>query len=150
MPKLPCVLCIALALFALPGCGEPRPQFVEFEGTVKLNGEPLEKIHVEFWPEVNGPKSVGLTDQQGKFVLSTMEEPKRNGAVVGKHKVVLQDISIISDKARGRDAENVDLTEGRKPRIMEVYSNAVNSPLTVEVSKDKRTIEFDVKAYAGK
>ena len=51
------LLALAVVLFVASGCGSGGPAIAEVEGTVKLNGRPLDKIQVEFWPEakVRGP-----------------------------------------------------------------------------------------------
>jgi hypothetical protein len=59
---------------------------------VTLNGKPLANAHVLFQPEPQsgkfeaGPESVGLTDSEGRYSLSTIS-PERNGAMIGKHHV---------------------------------------------------------------
>lgn len=148
MSRLSFVSWFAVAALVCVGCGPTPPRMVEVDGTVTMDGKPLEKIHVEFWPETNGPKSFGLTDDQGKFSLS-YEDGSKKGAVVGKHKVVLQDTSIIVDKRFGREVENVDVTGGKKPRILDAYGSPTSSTLTAEVTDEKRSVDFDVKPYAG-
>ena len=67
-----------------------------------MNGKPLPGAHVLLQPmaaetelEV-GPESVGQTDEGGKFTLSTIE-PKRSGAMIGKHRV---SVTIIEEENR--------------------------------------------------
>ncbi len=128
------VLCIALA--SLVGCGGSGVEMAPVEGVVTLNGKPLEKLMVEFWPESEGPRSFAETDANGRFKLMT-DDGKQEGAAVGSHKVVLKDFSIFNDQARGRDAANVDLSEGRKPRISVKYSNVESTMLSQKVESGK-------------
>lgn len=140
---------IAVTTLVVMGCGPTAPQVVEVTGTVTLDGKPLDRIQVEFWPEVSGPTSYGLTDDQGRFTLASQDGAKK-GAVVGKHKVILQDTSIIVDRRMGREVENVDVTQGKKPRILEEYANPISSTLSAEISPDKRNVDFDVKPYVAR
>ena len=47
---------------------------------------------MEFWPQVSGPRSLGVTDKEGRFTL-TADDGKSPGAVVESHKVVLIDLA---------------------------------------------------------
>jgi hypothetical protein len=125
------------------GCDKQIP-VAEVEGVVTLNGKPLDKIQVEFWPLSEGTRSFGTTDTQGKFKLMT-DDGLRNGATIGKHKVVLHDTSVLGDKFLGRGGENVDMSEGRKSRISGKYSNPELSNITEEVVSGKKN-EFAIEA----
>lgn len=143
-----CCRFIALSIFAccttLVGCGGPK--IAPVEGTITLDGKGLDKIYVEFWPQTEGPRSFGQTDDQGHFVLKT-DDGKANGAVLGNHKVVLKDSSVLGDKFMGRAAENKDISGGRKPRISNSYTGADTTPISqvVEASGNKFTIEVKAK-----
>jgi hypothetical protein len=138
----------AVALW-LSGCGG-GPNLTEVEGVVKLKGQPIGRIAVEFWPESNGPRSVGMTDDQGKFTLTTDDDKQHKGAVPGKHRVVLRDHEVLGGKLLGRAAEGVDMSEGRKSRISEVYLDVAKSPLTAQVTTDKKLIELDAEPYSAR
>lgn len=133
----------AVAVTCSLGCAGGGPQLAEVEGAVKVKGKPLGKIHVEFWPAASGPRSIGITDDQGRFTLTT-DDGTRQGAVVGSHRVVLRDVGIFDTSVRGRAAETVDLTKGRKPRISNKYGDATMTPIKKEVTVGKNTIELDV------
>jgi hypothetical protein len=86
-----CLVLLPCALLTL-GCSSDPYNVVPVSGTVTFNGKPLAGAHVLFQPvrtgsdiEV-GPESVGRTDAQGRFTLTTIE-PERDGAMVGKHRV---------------------------------------------------------------
>lgn len=138
MLRVPLVLCLLAA-----GCSG-GPKLAEVEGVVKLNGKPLSGIQLEFWPEGSGPRSIGVTDEQGRFTLSS-DDGKKKGAVVGKHKVVLKDVGVLGDKFLGRAGENVDMTKGQKPRIGGQYADPTKTPLTRDVTTGKCNIELDLK-----
>jgi hypothetical protein len=116
---------------------------------VMLNGKPLDKIQVEFWPLNSGPRSMGVTDSEGKFVLKTDDGEHRDGAAVGPNKVVLKDIGIISDEFKGksfRELEEVDVTKWQKPRISTEYYNPEKTSLTKEVKSGENEFQIDVNA----
>jgi hypothetical protein len=140
-------LAMAGVFAVLAGC-DSGPNLIDVQGTIKVAGKPIDKIHVEFWPEGNGPRSIGITDAQGKFTL-TSDDGTQKGALLGTHKVVLRDVGILSDKFIGRAAEDLDLTEGRKPRIADLYGDPLKSPLKVEVTADKKPIELEAQPYGA-
>ena len=132
----------AVGLFFLMGCGG-GPNLSEVEGTVKRNGKPLDKIQVEFWPVGRGPRSMGTTDAQGRFILMT-DDGKRMGAVVGSHKIVLKDVGVLGDKFLGRAGEDVDMTKGKKPQVSNAYGDPTKTPVTKEVTAGKCVIDIEL------
>jgi hypothetical protein len=125
---------ILLTLFGT-GCS-PGPKMAEVVGTIKVGGQALEKIQIEFLPEADGPRSRGLTDSQGRFTLNT-DDGLKKGAVVGKHRIILTDVGILGDKLLGRAGEDVDMAQGKKPRIADMYCGVQSTPLNKEVVADK-------------
>ena len=141
------MLIIIPLLVVLPGCGDSVP-VAEVEGTVELNGKPLDRIQVEFWPEGEGLRSIGTTDSQGRFKLMT-DNGKQQGAVPGAHKVVLHDAAALGDKFLGRAGEDADMSQGKKPRISGAYVNPEKTSLTAEVvSGKKNEFTFKVDPFA--
>ena len=118
-------------LATLGGCGSKPPEVVEVTGVVTLNGEPLEHIHVEFWP-LAGPRSIGNTDETGAFELTT-DDLKRFGCLPGESRVALKDTHHMKDDYISEGGDWVDMSAGRKSRIHSKYFDAMKSPLTVEV-----------------
>ena len=69
------------------GCsGDDGPQMAKVNGVVLVGGQPARNFAVQFHPSV-GPLSVGVTDADGRFVLTT--KTPGDGAVVGQHQVAL-------------------------------------------------------------
>lgn len=140
----------AVALVA--GCGEPPPKMVKITGVVKLkpDGKPLEKVRLFFWPAANGPQSTAITDSEGRYTTTTLDGTME-GVLVGKHKVCFNDTSIIDpDFARkyaGRKGEDVDKTQGKKPRISLRYLNPTLSPVEIEATSDGQEINFEIDPY---
>lgn len=133
---------ITPGLFVLAGCGDGF-LIAEVEGKVLVNGSPVEKIQIEFCPTKEGPRSLGITDAQGRFTLTASNG--KSGALVGTHKVVLRDVGIMGDKFLGRSGEDVDMTAGRTPRVADEYADATITPLKKEVSPGKCVIDLEVK-----
>lgn len=127
--------------FLAAGCSG-GPAIAEVEGTVKLAGKGLDKIQVEFWPEREGPRSMGTTDAQGRYVLTV--DGTRKGAVVGSHKVVLKDVGVLGDKFLGRAGEDVDMAKGKKARVGGDYEDPAKTKVTKTVSAGKNTIDIDI------
>lgn len=119
---------------AVVGCSGPSYEIAEVDGVVKVKGQPMKGLFLQFMPE-NGPTSIAETDDSGRFRLQ-YRDPKTNtmkdGAVVGKHRVVVM------------DAERPSVAQGEEPkpgRIPEKYSDMVKSPLTQEIRSGPQSIE---------
>ena len=76
----------------LLGCGKSGPKVVPVSGQVTLDKKPLANADVTFSPTESGPnkspglESSGRTDEKGRYTLLVIQD-KREGAVVGTHKV---------------------------------------------------------------
>ncbi len=137
-------LVLATGLIMTLGCGG-GPSLAEVTGTVKQNGKGLGKIQVEFLPEQPGPRSIGVTDESGKYTLKT--DGGGAGALVGSHRVILRDIGLFGDKLMGRKGEGKDLSNGKRPRIPADMSDLAKSKLKKEVAGGKKN-EIDIEVSA--
>jgi hypothetical protein len=79
-------LMVALAALSAGCGGDDGPVIAQAEGVVLVDGKPTKDIAVRFHP-AKGPIAVGLTDENGKFVMTT--RALNDGAVVGQHEVAL-------------------------------------------------------------
>lgn len=119
------------------GCSGPGYEIAEVEGVVKYKGQPMKGLYLQFMPE-KGPTSIGETDADGRFRLQYRDAKSntmKNGAVVGKHRVVVM------------DAERPDVPQGESPkpgRIPDKYSDLVNSPLKQEIRSGPQSIEIQI------
>ena len=135
----------------MAGCPGPKgPEIAPAQGTVTMNGKPLEKIVLRFVPTGEGPESRAITDDQGHFVLKTTEEKPRDGATVGPHKVIIIDGSIYTKPFRGRASETEDLTEGKDPRISMKYSVLHAKPYEVNIASGENNLELKLDPFDGK
>jgi hypothetical protein len=82
---------VGLAVMVGLGCGGESYRLAPVSGRVTVNGKPLANATVTFQPIGSaghdpGPGSYGRTDADGNYTLRVVED-KRNGAVVGNHRV---------------------------------------------------------------
>jgi hypothetical protein len=132
-----------LPLIALvAGCG-PAIEFGQVSGTVRAGGLPLPGVLVTFIPEANGPaaavRSMGVTDDNGQYRLKT--ESQRDGAVLGQHRVIIEDMAIYSAP---RSADGTVLAHPPE-RFPPAYSDPLASPLVREVAAGSQTFDLDLE-----
>lgn len=128
---------LILAGLALPGC-EKKPTLTPVQGTVRINGTPAGGIAVQFFPDhkrkTRGPRSIGETDESGNFTLKT--DTGEEGAVVGFHRVVLDDL-------RKKVAQQGEIPSPNDTRIPEPYTQLTMTPVIIEV-KPGQPVVIDV------
>tara|TARA_R100001132_G_scaffold23821_1_gene22413 strand:- start:7875 stop:8318 length:444 start_codon:yes stop_codon:yes gene_type:complete len=83
-------LLLLLVMLLCYGCGQPddRLPTARVTGTIAFDGTPLTSGNIMFFPVSGGKHAVGMIGEDGAFHLSTYESG--DGAVPGKHKVVIQ------------------------------------------------------------
>ena len=126
-------------LLILTGCSR-TPVFAPVTGTVTVGGKPLENVQVEFWPQVSGPRSLGVTDKEGRFTL-TADDGKSPGAVVGSHKVVLIDLAPYAKAPVNmpREVEKINLAS---TRFGKQFADPNKTPLKKEVVAGENTLKI--------
>jgi len=129
----------------LGGCAkDPPPAIVPAEGTILLDGKPLNKAEVRFIPvdEVGSEYiAKGVTDEHGRFTLTCKGQP---GACAGENYVVVRETDI-PPKLRSENAQ-AELRDylnklGNRP-IPIKYSNVAVSPLRVTLTTDSKAHHF--------
>ena len=133
----------ALAVFCC-GCeADPFP-IAPVSGTVYLNEKPLAGAHLLFQPQRKGndveagPESIGRSDAQGRFTLSTIE-PERKGAMIGKHRV-----SVTIPEEESRFGGGGETPGGGRPVYTLPERYRLGTELIVEVPKEG-TDKLDLK-----
>lgn len=135
---------LVVGLTGMMGCGGGL-QFAEVEGTVTLNGKPLEKVRVEFHPDGPGPRSAAVTDENGKYVLQT-DDGSRPGAAVGTYRVVLRDRAGFPDQLPPRAEMEKDHFKGKKLRLRPEFGDPAKTPLKQTVTAGgKNVIDLEAK-----
>ena len=134
-------LCGLVALCATAGCGGVKYEPVE--GTITLNGKPLENAQVQFLPDpqqgTKGLRSTGVSDTEGRFKLTC--DDGQVGAVPGKHRVLVQDLKQWEGIRPGRE----DSTKPLKPsRLPTRYTSTTETPLKAEVKAGGEPIKLEL------
>lgn len=146
---------LVLGLIAFSGCGSKTkgPKTVPVSGTLKIGGAPAPNIQVNLVPEEEGLQiASGKTDDTGHFDLVT--GPGAPGAMVGKYKVVLQEIPGEDDSYMNQTEDNakesedggvVDPTQGGSGKIPEKYLKKETSDKEVTISGKTSNLEIDIE-----
>jgi len=121
---------------------------VNVSGTVTLDGQPLGGAVVTFENQETGTMSVARTNSSGRYTLQFDSE--KDGVTPGKKLVRFSTIRTILG-LRGEEGEEVGeaSTEGAaaeksQEQVPECYNG--KSTLTVEVTPDSTTMDFDLKS----
>jgi len=130
---------LGLSVTVCAGCGGVKYEPVQ--GVITFNGKPLDNSQVQFLPDPQekskGPRSTGVSDKEGRFKL--VAEDGQPGAVVGKHRVLVQDLNQWEGIRPGREDSNKPLKPSRIPMK---YTDVVQTPLKVEVKPGGGSIEL--------
>jgi hypothetical protein len=141
-PGVPALVTLLVVLSG--GCNR-GPALASVEGTVRMKGQPLANVQVEFWPESNGARSTGLTDKDGRYQLTY--DGKQAGAAVGPHRVLLYDLQVYGENPLprgGKRNKDADVTPVRASRFPALYADSVKTPLKKEVGASPNVIDLEV------
>ncbi len=141
-----CDAAVALLAILVGSCSAPPPNIVEVKGVVLIDGEPLPKAKVRFFPQIDAASSFmaqGVTDDQGRFTLACNGQP---GAATGEnHVLVLEDDIPTQLTPEGARAELQVYLKALKNRpIPQHYGNAAQSPLKVTVTADQQEYKIEL------
>lgn len=139
---------IAVAGFwSLVGCsgGPTMPTRAPVSGVVKLNGQPVAKVSVQFIPldEAKGRSASGQADANGKYVLQTFEP--NDGALPGEYKIV---VNSPPDEAKAFKDKKVEFTGTKDAggvKIPAKYSDPKQTDLKATVKSGNNDIPLDLK-----
>jgi hypothetical protein len=134
---------IAVSIGFLNGCGgDGRPKLVPVEGTVTINGEPLDGATVVFKVvDVKGDyarPSQAITDAQGKFKAGTYATD--DGMPIGTYQVGIIKKELASELPADFNEEADPSQSGRPVRYLWTTPREAADPetsgLTAEVTRD--------------
>ncbi len=145
-----CSIVLLIPALMLNGCGQTPPEIVQASVTVTMGGKPLDKAEVRFFPMVpvgldGSYMSSGITDDNGKFTLTLANQ--KPGVVVGEHQILIMETMPEEARGNSEDAQNIAIAylQTLKNRPIPVaYSNLVQSPLKVSVTKDQNEYQIDI------
>jgi len=126
-------LIVVLTLCGICGCGggpNDAPQTAPVSGVVRVNGEPVARPIVTFYPE-KGLSGIGVGNEEGAFTVKTNG---RNGAPLGKCKVTVVGGNDASGEIPPADGNEMTLLE--KPRLNAKYANQDTTDLIVDVTEE--------------
>jgi len=142
----------------LAGCGGSEFPLAPVSGTVTFDGEPLKGAEVVFAPMESdgvinvGPASVGITDDNGSYVLKPVRG-EGDGAVVTKHRVsvVVKGIDEIEIAAKVEqiNAENLNMPPRKVAALRQKFRQEmlkeIEGQVDVPKSYNKNTrLKFEV------
>ena len=145
-PKRPdAVVTLLLTLVAcFAGCSEDATT-ASVSGIVRLDGKPLPLGIIRFIPSAGRPAS-GEIQSDGTFTLGTYG--KKDGALIGKHRVTVTAIQSDAPVADPIARQNVSLNTKRNPNLKRLvptrYNGPTSSRLTFEVKPGQNHAEFDL------
>lgn len=98
------------ALVLLTGCGGSNVlKTNRVEGTVTYNGAPLANASITFYPEDEGATpAIGKTDENGKYLLQTLQGAVDAGTTPGKYLVTISKKESVPSGRKVRGGDNYD------------------------------------------
>jgi hypothetical protein len=139
---------LAQGCYRPTGAADRRPT-APTSGVVKHLGKPVEGATVTFIPASNPVPAYGITDEEGRFQLSTYEE--HDGAIIGEHAVTISKTTGTTPSSEPPSTGNNDPEDFEnyvppslgvtpppvvKHLLPEKYSEAETSGLTATVTSD--------------
>ncbi len=111
----------------------------QVRGVVTIDGKPLDTARVMFMPDPTGGNAGGhseaMTDKDGSYDLIFSRDVEKHGAIVGAHRVVIEDTA--AEESRG---------EFRKNRVPPPYRTPSETPLRFEVQSGEQTIDIELNS----
>ena len=135
-------MCWLILVSVMAGCSGDSVKTAEVTGKVTRKGKPLEGVSVRFLPDpvkgTTGPSSRGITDVNGAYsAIIGAGSDARPGAVIGYHRVVLEDF--MAENSRGKVRQRVPLS----------LASSSTSKIDIEVrdSEEPQSFDFEVTDY---
>jgi hypothetical protein len=145
------ILYLAVLMVA-SGCQPPPPNTIPVSGTVTIDGLPLARANVSFFPqgETTGRGGMGQTDGQGRFTVhihdnqSTKQGPP--GLFAGQYKVIISKL-VNPDGTPFIASEDVaPIDSNARDLVPEAYSNYDLTKLTADVQPPEKKLTFDLQS----
>jgi hypothetical protein len=133
---------------ALTGCAAKPPAIVPVEGVVLLDGAPLPKVKVLFFPQAPFDEAAdyiaqGVTDDQGRFKLTCHG---KDGACACENIVVVMDDvpeELSASSARTKYYEYMNSLKNRP--VPEQLRSAATSPARVTITANQKEYQVELR-----
>ena len=140
-----------VSLVMLAGCGQPGDGNFFVTGTVTQGGQPLEGARVVFIPDGGaGEGASGMTDADGRFVLTTSTGNEGSGTKPGAYRVTVSKVEVQWDGVTYRMPEgpvDADTEPVRAETFLQLlptqFGNFANTPFRATVTENRATNVFD-------
>jgi hypothetical protein len=150
MPRRFSLMLGFLIAATLTGCKKAPPPIVAVSGVVLLNGQPLDKAEVRFYPmhpDLDGSfMGSAVTDDTGAFTLMTQGKP---GACACEHKIVVCEGPFPKDtrgeSARAQMAMGEYMMTLKNRPIPETYTNLPDTPLAMTITAAVADVKLELK-----
>lgn len=143
-------LCLFLTAAALVGCSSDGLQ--PLQGTVTLDGKPLEGAAISFSPIEGGRPATGKTDADGKFTLASYKAG--DGLPAGSYKVTVVKLDA-KRQAQAAPSTDENSTEPQAMGNLEQgvsfvtpvkYSSPATTDLIVDVAAGMEPVLLEIKS----
>jgi hypothetical protein len=130
------VLCAAVALTALAGCGQRKGVVY---GKVTLDGKPLDNGDIQFVPEAgDGQTAGGIIGADGSFRVANVSPTKM--------KVVVNSSKVVGHRRRMEEDPNSEMIEVREAAVPTKYLDREKTDLSITVVPGDNQKDFDLKS----
>lgn len=127
-------LCLTVPLL-LPGCKKKGLDTQYVEGVVTVDGQPAKGVQLRFVPKDPGntEEASGVSDQNGKYMLTSTTGLPEKGAVIGEYAVMA---SMLDMTPVGPQREGVEILS-YKELLPSAYLDKDSTPLSASIQKGK-------------
>ncbi|WP_437205682.1 carboxypeptidase regulatory-like domain-containing protein [Planctomicrobium sp. SH664] len=135
---------LLMALSCLPvlclnvGCWKKGPDLGVVKGTVTMDGKPLPRAGVAFFPKAGGRPAFSRTNNEGKYELKYHGNTK--GALLGDHEVRIT--TFIAANLTTDENDKVHVTPEQKEVVPKRYNDDTELSVTVEPSRNEYNFDL--------
>ena len=133
---------LCMTILVAVGCRGGNSDVAEVTGTLTIDGLPVEKALVTFYP-TKGRASAAYTNADGVYEL--IYTVKQNGALIGEHKVTVKTSVRKEMNYSTGEVESEEGVAARKEMLPKKYRDRNASELTATVKQGDNTIDFALK-----
>lgn len=145
MKNLLTVVCCFLFVGGLiSGCSSDKLKTWPVEGTVTLDGQPLDDGIIRFQVKEGGRPAYGAI-KNGEYKIQTPGGPFEGGTLPGEYQVTLS--RLVAPKVAPKIAPDGTVDEPEaKESLHKTYTNPETTPFVATVVKGKNMINFELKS----